>query len=198
MVRAIFLTFGSNFVKEGILQQKEDIFYLTIDEIFSISKTGQGDILSIINQRKADYLYYKELPDYSRIIFEKDIVQKKGICPQYSKTDRKDTEMFGIPCSSGCVIGEAVVVKAPEDMKNIKDKILITKMTDPGWVFLLNEAKGIVSEKGSLLSHTAIISRELGIPAVVGVSKVTETIRTGDIISLDGATGKIEIVKVKK
>lgn len=198
MIRTIFLTFGSNFVKEGILQEKKDIFYLTIDEIFSISKTGQGDMLSLINKRKADYLCYKELPDYSRIIFEKDILQKKGICPLYSETDRKEIEAFGIPCSSGYVIGEAVVVKRPEDVKNIKDKILITKMTDPGWVFLLNEAKGLISEMGSLLSHTAIISRELGIPAVVGVSKITQIIKTGDIISLDGSTGKIEILKVKE
>jgi len=198
MVRTIFLAFGSNFAHDGILQEKKDIFYLTIDEIFNISKTGQGDILSIINQRRTDYLCYKELPYYSRIIFEKDIVQKKGISPLYLKTDRKDSEAFGIPCSSGCVTGEAVVINSPEDMKNIKDKILITKMTDPGWVFLLNEAKGLISEHGSLLSHTAIISRELGIPAVVGVSKIAQIIKTGDIISLDGSTGKIEILKVKE
>ena len=67
-------------------------------------------------------------------------------------------------------------------------------MTDPGWVFLLASAKGVISEKGSLLSHTAIISRELNIPSVVGVEKLTDTIKTGDMIRMDGGTGKIEII----
>ena len=67
-------------------------------------------------------------------------------------------------------------------------------MTDPGWVFLLASAKGVISEKGSLLSHTAIISRELNIPSVVGVDRLTETVKTGDLIRMDGGTGKIEIL----
>ena len=76
-----------------------------------------------------------------------------------------------------------------------KNKILVTKMTDPGWVFLLVGAKGVISEKGSLLSHTAIISRELKIPSVVGVEKLLDTIRTGDRIRMNGNTGEIEILK---
>ncbi|MBP8968366.1 MAG: hypothetical protein KBG42_03690 [Lachnospiraceae bacterium] len=77
---------------------------------------------------------------------------------------------------------------------DVKDKILVTKMTDPGWVFLLASAKGVISEKGSLLSHTAIISRELNIPSVVGVDRLTDTVKTGDLIRMDGGTGKIEIL----
>ena len=68
-------------------------------------------------------------------------------------------------------------------------------MTDPGWVFLLATAKGIISEKGSLLSHTAIISRELKIPSIVGVNNLLNTIKSGDIIEMDGTTGVINIVK---
>jgi 4-hydroxy 2-oxovalerate aldolase len=80
-------------------------------------------------------------------------------------------------------------------LESVKDKILITKMTDPGWVFLLAEAKGVVSEKGSLLSHTAIISRELGIPAVVGIDGLMSTVKTGDVVRLDGATGIVKILR---
>ena len=67
-------------------------------------------------------------------------------------------------------------------------------MTDPGWVFLLATAKGIISEKGSLLSHTAIISRELGIPSIVGVANLLNTVKSGDIIEMDGTTGNITII----
>ena len=71
-------------------------------------------------------------------------------------------------------------------------------MTDPGWVFLLATAKGIISEKGSLLSHTAIISRELKIPSIVGVNNLLNTIKSGDIIEMDGTTGIINIIKETK
>ena len=80
-------------------------------------------------------------------------------------------------------------------VSNVKDKILITRMTDPGWVFLLAQAKGVVSEKGSLLSHTAIVSRELGIPAVVGIDNLMSTVRNGDTIRIDGASGVVKIIK---
>ena len=66
-------------------------------------------------------------------------------------------------------------------------------MTDPGWVFLLTLSKGIIVEKGSLLSHTAIISRELKIPSIVGIKGVTERLKTGDIIYMNGSTGEIRI-----
>ena len=68
-------------------------------------------------------------------------------------------------------------------------------MTDPGWVFLLAIAKGVISEKGSILSHTAIISREIKIPSIVGVEDATTIIKTGDYIKMDANTGKIEILK---
>ena len=71
-------------------------------------------------------------------------------------------------------------------------------MTDPGWVFLLVNAKGVIAEKGSILSHTAIISREIGIPSIVGVEDVTSIIHSGDLIKMDALTGKIEIVKRSK
>ena len=102
--------------------------------------------------------------------------------------------LTGVPCSAGQAEGEALVIKDVKDAKDVKGKILIARMTDPGWVFLLASASGIISEKGSLLSHTAIISRELGIPAVVGVTDATDIIKTGDTVKIDGTSGKIEIV----
>ena len=90
-----------------------------------------------------------------------------------------------------------LVIEDVTNVTDVKDKILVTKMTDPGWVFLLVEAKGIITEKGSLLSHTAIISRELGIPAVVGVNNVMNKLQSGDYVVLDGDTGKITVDKEK-
>ena len=104
-------------------------------------------------------------------------------------------ELRGIPCSNGKVRGEVLVITDVNEAKDVKDKILVTKMTDPGWVFLLATAKGVIAEKGSLLSHTAIISRELKIPSIVGVNNLLNTIKSGDIVEMDGTTGIISIIK---
>ena len=77
-------------------------------------------------------------------------------------------------------------------------KILVTKMTDPGWVFLIADAKAVVAEKGSLLSHTAIISRELGKPAVVSVRQITKLLKTGDFVRVDGDKGEITILNANR
>ena len=84
-----------------------------------------------------------------------------------------------------------LVVREPSLETDTKDRILVTGMTDPGWVFLIAGAKAIVSEKGSLLSHTAIISRELGKPAVAGIPHITEYLKDGDRVRVDGDAGTV-------
>ena len=96
------------------------------------------------------------------------------------------------------VIGEVLVIDDPKEVSDCIGKILVTKMTDPGWVFLLVNSKGVISEKGSLLSHTAIISREIKIPSIVGVEDATTIIKTGDYLRMDATTGRIEILKRRR
>ena len=105
------------------------------------------------------------------------------------------SELNGTPCSFGEIEGEVLVVEDVTKVKNVKNKILVTKMTDPGWVFLLATAKGIISEKGSLLSHTAIISRELKIPSIVGVDNVMKILKTGDVIKMNATSGRIKVLQ---
>jgi len=85
------------------------------------------------------------------------------------------------------------VVTDPHESVNNKEYILIAKSTDPGWVFLMIQSKGIVVEKGSVLSHTAIIGRELGIPTIVAVERATSSIKNGDIIQINGRLKAIQI-----
>lgn len=87
-----------------------------------------------------------------------------------------------------------LLVRQPSLNLPVRGRILVTRMTDPGWVFLLADAKAILSEKGSLLSHTAIISRELGKPAVVGIPRLMETLRDGDRVRVDGDTGTVTLL----
>jgi pyruvate,water dikinase len=102
-------------------------------------------------------------------------------------------QLVGTAVSAGIVRAEALVVHQPNAATEVKGRILVTKTTDPGWIFLMAQSAGIICEKGSLLSHAAIVSRELGIPTVVGVSHATRLIKSGSWITLNGSTGKIDL-----
>lgn len=191
MVRSMFLRAGEIFYEDGKINDKRDIFYLTKDEIFY---GNPDEFKEKIKRRKEDYKGFNTLPPFSRIVFEnKEFDRKTVLTDNVSKPHSYQKTFVGTPSSAGKVRAEAVVVKDACNPPETKGKIIVAKMTDPGWVFLLSNSKGIISEKGSLLSHTAIISRELGIPAVVGVKDISDIIKTGDIIELDGDNGIIEI-----
>ena len=88
-------------------------------------------------------------------------------------------------------------MKSPQEAFKINDlsnKILITKTTDPAWVFIMSKCLGLVSEKGSLLSHTAIIGRELSLPTIVGVKSATKLLKTGQKIKLNAESGEIKLI----
>ncbi|MCL2049484.1 MAG: PEP-utilizing enzyme [Defluviitaleaceae bacterium] len=200
MVRRIFITIGERLYQNGHIDEPSDVFYLEIGEI---QNGVPAEYRQIISNRKIEYAEYEKLPAHSRIVFRGD----GGASPLFSDcttigmssrslNSRNSLNSFtGIGTSSGSITAEAVVLESPNDSVDVKGKIIVTKTTDPGWVFLLTMAGGIVAEKGSLLSHTAIVSRELKIPAVVAVENITSLIKSGDIIKIDGKTGRIDIVR---
>lgn len=195
MVRNIFYTIADNLYKNKEIDTVQDIFYLTYEEIIKYIKENKFDIKKIISERKNEYENFKQLPTYSRLIFDGNIFNKTQSNIKVKANLNSKNKLLGEPCSSGEIIGECLIVKDPKEVKDCFDKILVTKMTDPGWIFLLSMAKGVISEKGSILSHTAIISRELNITSVVGVKNATEILENGDIIKLDGNNGEIEILE---
>ena len=139
---------------------------------------------------------YKKLPTFSRIIFKDRVINKHHNNINSEVVLNDFNVLTGTPASSGKVIGEVVVVNE-RNVKDVdtKDKIIVTKMTDPGWVYLIVKAKGLISQKGSLLSHSSIISRELNKPSVVGVKNVTDILKDGQKIELDATSGVIKILK---
>ncbi len=193
MVRTLFLTIGKNMRERGQIENTEDVFYLYKNEVFN-----NGSSISFketVEKRKQEYLMYRKLPCYSRLVFSGAVFNKNPSNINADEIKYSTSDLAGIPCSNGCVEGEVIVIDIPGTDLNAKDKIIVTKMTDPGWVFLITLAKGIITEKGSLLSHTAIISRELNVPSIVCVNNITNILKTGDIVKMDGNTGKIEVVR---
>ncbi|MBI3459548.1 phosphoenolpyruvate synthase, partial [Candidatus Acetothermia bacterium] len=98
----------------------------------------------------------------------------------------------GIGCCPGVVKGVTKHVTSPQDAK-LNGEILVAERTDPGWVPLFPTASGILIERGSILSHSAIVARELGIPTIVGIKDLTKRVQSGQSVEMDGAQGVVKL-----
>ncbi|MBA2405653.1 MAG: hypothetical protein H0V66_12825 [Bdellovibrionales bacterium] len=116
--------------------------------------------------------------------------------PQFSVILPSTSSLKGQGVSPGVVEAFALVLESPTEIlgEELENFILVTKNTDPAWIYIMSRSKGLISEKGSMLSHTAIIGRELGIPTLVGVKNATHQIKTGDRLRVDGSTGEVKIL----
>ena len=194
MMRSLVLQMGQNLRRQERITDASDVFWLYCEEIEAADSDSSLHLKEIIAGRKKEYDGYAQLPAYSRLIFSGKIADKHPGRNHRMRHDRTDDIHTGTACSPGIAEGEVLLIDNPSPLLDTKGKILVTKMTDPGWVFLIAPAKAIVSEKGSLLSHTAILARELKKPAVTGVEHITEYLRTGDRIRVDGDTGVVTIL----
>ena len=193
--RTIFTEIGNAFYEMDLLDDPLDVFYLYIPELETYASWDRkegADFRRKVAERKKQYEQFAELPPYTRLVYDGQIHQKQtnGL-----RTDRPPApgELTGTGVSHGTAVGEAMVIEQPDLSMDTTGKILVTHSTDPGWVFLIQNAAGIIAEKGSLLSHTAIITRELGKPAVVGVKDATRLIRTGDRVIIDADSGLVRL-----
>ena len=189
LTRFIFLKIGTILTNNNRLETTRDVFYLHMSEIDT-----DMDLKAIVAERKIQEEHFKNIPSYTRLVYSKKVFDKTGHITKTTVANNVDT-LTGIATSTGWAEGEILVIDNPDVKLNTTGKILVTKSTDPGWVFLLQNAKGIIAEKGSLLSHTAIISRELHKPAIVNVKDCTQILKTGDYVKMNAETGIITIVK---
>lgn len=196
LVRRIVLKTADQLCKQGRLDATEDVFFLKFEELFDAVQQKDMELKKLISSRREAYRKYEELPPYSRLVFAGEPFDKQFSGAEAGSLSGTDT-LRGIPCSSGDAEGEVLIVDKLTPDLDSEGKIIAAKMTDPGWVFLLSRSAGIVSERGSLLSHTAIISRELKKPAVVGVKELFTSVRNGDRIRINGSTGTVTVLERK-
>ena len=113
----------------------------------------------------------------------------------YRKPSTTEGEITGLAASVGVIEGTARVVLSPEQFQEVQnDEIIICRMTSPSWVVLFTKIGGLVTDAGGMASHPAVVSREFGIPAVVGTSDATRLIKTGDHVRVNGATGVVQVL----
>jgi len=175
-------------VQEGVIHEKEDIYYLTFEELRGVVRTNKLDY-QIISLRKDEYKLYKKLTPPRVITSDGEI-----ITGAYKRENLPSDALIGLPVSSGVIEGRARVILNMEDADLEAGDILVTTFTDPSWTPLFVSIKGLVTEVGGLMTHGAVIAREYGLPAVVGVENATKLIKDGQRIRVHGTEGYIELL----
>ena len=194
-VRKIMKKMGVHLKNNNLINNEKDVFYLTVDEIFGLVDGSiiDVDLKKLIELRKEEYKKYQTeaiLPD--RFLTRGFLGENFYYEDLAGNSQLDENTLQGTGCSKGIVKGKVKIVLNPMTTQVEDGDIIITKSTDPSWVMVFPLLKGLIVEKGSLLSHSAIISREMNIPAIVGVQGATSILKTGDMVQFDGSTGIIK------
>lgn len=194
LIRDIYVEVGAQLAFYGLLDDPRDIFYLTVEELESYidGRCVQSHFKPLVASRKDEFLAYEseELPHHFSTI---------GPVYHHNRYEYKEKEevrvdaheLGGIGCYPGIVEQKVRLIFSPHDELNLNGQILCTVRTDPGWAPLFPTAGGILVERGSTLSHSAVVARELGIPAIVNIPGLTKILKDGELVRMDGAAGRV-------
>jgi rifampicin phosphotransferase len=175
-------------VQAGLLRDREDIFYLTIQEFHDVVRTNRVDDQLIASRKDAFRSYQALTPP--RVLTS----DGEAVAGTYRRDDLPAGALSGLPVSAGTVEGRARVILDPAEADLEAGDILVTAYTDPSWTPAFVAIEGLVTEVGGLMTHGAVIAREYGLPAVVGVDHATRLIRDGQRIRVNGTDGYVEIL----
>jgi rifampicin phosphotransferase len=191
-VRAQLTAVGAELAGRGVLASPQDVFFLTLAEV----RQGLGalgsqtiDLRALVTRRREEYDRELRRRHVPRVLLS-DGTEPEAVATAGA---RVDGALTGTPASAGTVTGTARVVLDPVGAHLEPGEILVCPSTDPGWTPLFLTAGGLVMEMGGANSHGAVVAREYGIPAVVGVARATEHVVTGQRITVDGTAGAVSL-----
>ena len=198
-VRRIFVEIGKRLYADNFLDEPRDIFYLEIEEAlgFITGITTTTNLKALVAVRKAEFAAHHQAPAPA------DRFETRGAVPQgnafqtiksASIATIGDTRQ-GLACCPGIVRGKVRIITDPRNAFLQAGEILVAARTDPGWIMLFPSVAALLVERGSLLSHAAIVAREMGIPAIVSIPGVTQWLKDGDEVEMDGSTGIVTKIK---
>ncbi len=182
MYRSIYRAYAEYLMQRNLIGVVEDVFYLSENELENILDIP--DPKKIIKERQTEFSRYKLVEVPSRVTNPSPPLEQ--VSPQ-----EEPGILRGQGCYPGKISGEVVVIMDPGDDLDVNGKIICALRTDPGWAALFPTCKAVLIEKGSSLSHSVILLRELGIPSIINISGLTRRMKNGDQISIDGETGEI-------
>jgi pyruvate,water dikinase len=184
---------GQELVEAGELERPDDLFYLTMNEQRQMAIRQQNDWRKLIASRREAYqreFLRRQIP---RLILSDGRTFYEGLRP----SENNEQTITGSPVSPGSAQGRVRVVLDPSQARLQPGEILVCPGTDPSWTPLFLSAAGLVMETGGMMTHGAVVAREYGIPAIVGVDRATTRLHTGQLIRLDGSSGQIDILSSK-
>ena len=192
-VRRIFVETGKRLAAGGQLEEPRDVFNLEVEEILGyIEGTATAtDLAALAAARRAEFARYREMPAPADRFETRGAVHQGNAFSSPSKEEpiHSGETVKGIGCCPGIVRAKVRVVRDPKNAALQDGEILVAERTDPGWIMLFPVCSGLLVERGSLLSHSAIVAREMGIPAIVSIPGVMGWARDGEWVEMDGATG---------
>lgn len=191
IVRQALLASGQELVEAGVLTSADDIFFLHLAELDALVSGGRQDWATLVRRRRERYRREKMRRQIPRLLLSDGEAFYEG-APMPEKD--QDTVISGSPVSPGVVEGMVRVVLDPRSAQLAPGEILVCPGTDPSWTPLFLTAGGLVMEVGGMMTHGAVVAREYGIPAVVGVREATRRLYTGQHIQVDGTAGKVVIM----
>lgn len=206
ITRHLFRAMGGNLVKMGFLKREDDVFYLALDELigFQEGRSLSLNLDRIAASRREEFDRYRKTqapPDrfltrgtagssfrYPSVLAENDLLKVENLV-------RDPSRLYGTPCCPGIIEGVVRVANTLKDAEGMNGEILVTERTDPGWVPLYPSCSGLLIERGSLLSHSAVVARELGLPTIVGISGgLMKRLKTGMRVRIDASSGEVQIL----
>jgi len=200
VIRRLFTAMGARLAGAGALADPRDIFYLTTGEVFAWldGHSVDGDLRPLVAARRAEFEAYRQLADPPPRFATRgppalsalEPVPPPGMPPAAGP----DGLLRGRGCCPGVVRAAVRVVRDPRQPGALAGRILVAEQTDPGWTLLFPAVAGVLVERGSILSHAAVVARELGVPCVVGIPRLLEVLRDGEVVEMDGATGIVRRV----
>ena len=196
-VRRIFVAMGQQFAARDLIDTPGDIFYLELDEIMGYcdGTATTTDLRALVALRRAEFARYKEQEaPTDRFETRGPVYHGNTYRRAAETTSDAGSDWKGIGCCPGVVRGPVRVVTDPRNAVIKPGEILVAERTDPGWIMLFASAAGLLVERGSLLSHSAIVSREMGIPSIVSIPGITKSLQTGDQVEMNGSTGSVKRV----
>lgn len=190
VLRATARRIGALLVADGLLDDPEDVFYLTSDELADPGLPARGAALrALVAERRALRTRYQSLDVPTAWTGRPEPVAGIGDPPP-AATDRLE----GVGACAGVAEGRAVVVLDPSSAEIEEGDVLVAHTTDPAWVSLMFLAGALVVDIGGLMSHAAVVARELGIPCVMNTGNGTSALRTGDRVVVDGTSGTVTVI----
>lgn len=196
VIRRIMLAFGNRLVASRFIDAQRDVFYLTFPEVLGYAG-GCADAKGFRNAvaaRRAQFDAYEKMEALPERFETRGGVPVNTEVAQSRGEEAPTGQLVGIGCCRGTVRGRVRVIRDLSNAADVTGCILVAERTDPGWGPLFPLAKGVLVERGSVLSHAAILTRELGIPCVVGVKGLLAAVKDGDEVELDGAAGTVRVI----